>query len=413
MKNSIALKDAVHRLARDRGPQNGSSGFEDNPEWQKLRDAGTELWLDTGDIDAASSLWNSSFKALTTNNTLLNKEVQKGIYDNLVGEAAAVIKSAQPDIEERQLILEIALVLNAVHGLKLVGLFDTHVSVELHTDLADDEERAVEYARRLYAICPERFIIKIPFTPAGLVAVRRLGKEGIPVNFTLGFSARQNYLAAAFSNPAYVNVFMGRLNAFVADNGLGSGDNIGEKATLSTQRELLVLREEKRSRSRLIGASMRNGPQVAALAGLDVYTMPVKVAEEYIAAPAEEVVNNVADDPDPGVVPAAGFVGVLWDVPDGFRDCVDNLLEKQNLDELAPEELQAFFKVNGFPGFLPDWSEQDIRTVNADGKIPIFDTWQERLLNGEVGLDALMNISALRSFATDQKALDDRIRSLL
>jgi hypothetical protein len=28
-------------------------------------------------------------------------------------------------------------------------------------------------------------------------------------------------------------------------------------------------------------------------------------------------------------------------------------------------------------------------------------------------LDALMNLSALHSFATDQKALDDRIRSLL
>ena len=104
---------------------------------------------------------------------------------------------------------------------------------------------------------------------------------------------------------------------------------------------------------------------------------------------------------------------MLWDVPADFRDCVSNLLENKNPDELEPEDLQALFKVNGFPGFLPDWSEQDIRTINADGKIPVFDTWQEKLLNGEVGLDALMNISALRSFATDQKALDDRIRSLL
>jgi transaldolase len=415
MKTGKALTDVIHQLVYDHGPGGSQSGggFEDNSEWQKLQDAGTELWLDTGDIDAASSLWNSSFKALTTNNTLLNKEVQKGIYDDLVGETAAAIKAAQPDIDEQRLVLEIAFVLNAMHGLKLVELFDAHVSVELHTDLADDADRAVEYARRLYAICPERFIIKIPLAPAGLVAVRRLHQEGIPVNFTLGFSARQNYLAAVFSDPAYVNVFMGRLNAFVADNELGSGENIGEKATLSTQRELVVLREEKLSSSRLIGASMRVGTQVAALAGLDVYTMPVKVAEEYIADPSEEIVNRIADDPEPGLVPAAGFVNVLWEVSDDFRDSVSSLMENKNPDELGSEDLQAFFKVNGFPGFLPEWSEQDIRTVTADGKIPVFDTWQEKLLNGEVGLDALMNISALRAFATDQKALDDRIRSLL
>lgn len=54
-------------------------------EWRKLRDAGTALWLDTGDMDEATRLWTSEFEALTTNNTLRNKEIQKGIYDGLVG----------------------------------------------------------------------------------------------------------------------------------------------------------------------------------------------------------------------------------------------------------------------------------------------------------------------------------------
>ena len=48
-----------------------------------------------------------------------------------------------------------------------------------------------------------------------------------------------------------------------------------------------------------------------------------------------------------------------------------------------------------------------------DGKIPAYATWKDRLASGKVGLDALMNLSALYSFATDQKALDDRIRSQL
>jgi transaldolase len=60
----------------------------------------TRLWLDTGDIDEAKKLWCSEFEALTTNNTLLNKEIQKGIYDGLVHEVTDVIRKAAPDIDE-------------------------------------------------------------------------------------------------------------------------------------------------------------------------------------------------------------------------------------------------------------------------------------------------------------------------
>ena len=128
-----------------------------------------------------------------------------------------------------------AFILNATHGLRLVERFDAHVSVEEHTDLAHDLEQSVEYARRYYAICPERFYVKIPFTPAGLLATRRVRQEGIPVNHTLGFSARQNYVITRLALPTFVNVFLGRLNSFIADNGLGSGDYVGEKATLASQ----------------------------------------------------------------------------------------------------------------------------------------------------------------------------------
>src|SRR6266853_6702236 len=81
-------------------------------EWRKVRGAGTRLWLDTGDIDEAAKLWNSSFDALTTNNTLLNKEIQKGIYDDLVAKAARVILDAAPKTSPSDLILEIVFILN-------------------------------------------------------------------------------------------------------------------------------------------------------------------------------------------------------------------------------------------------------------------------------------------------------------
>jgi len=191
-------------------------------EWRKVRGAGTRLWLDTGDIDEAAKLWNSSFDALTTNNTLLNKEIQKGIYDDLVAKAARIVLEAAPQISEADLILEIAFILNAHHALRLVDRFDAFVSVELHTDLSNDVERTVAYGKRYFAICPERFYVKVPLTPSGYLSARKLVLAGIPINFTLGFSARHNYVAALLTKPDYVNVFLGRLNSVVADNKLGT-----------------------------------------------------------------------------------------------------------------------------------------------------------------------------------------------
>jgi transaldolase len=109
------------------------------------------------------------------------------------------------------------------------------VSVELHTDLSHDLEGIVSYGERFAEIEPDRFIVKVPLTPTGLIGARRLRDQGIRVNFTLGFSARQNVFAAEIARPNYVNIFLGRLNAFVAHNELGSGENVGERAALASQ----------------------------------------------------------------------------------------------------------------------------------------------------------------------------------
>jgi len=390
--------------------------IESHAAWDKVRETGTRLWLDTGDIAAANELWCSQFEALTTNNTLLNREVQKGIFDDFVGKVASAIKEAVPEIDDRQLLLEISFVLNCRHGLRLVDLFDAHVSVELHTDLADDTERSVAYGLRYFAVCPEMFYVKVPLTPAGLLAARKLGELKVPINFTLGFSARQNYLSALLARPRYVNVFMGRLNSFVIDSGLGDGKNVGEKATLATQREILKLRDAGRTDSMLIGASMRDSSQVASLAGVDVYTLPPKVAAEYTTKPPKEISRQVDADPEPGIADGVSiddFNGAtLWEVPDAFKDCVDQLLRK-DATGLTAEDVQGHFADAGFGDLFPAWTDEMIETVTADGKIPDYRKWKDQLAAGEIGMDALMNISALYSFATDQRALDDRVKSLL
>src|SRR5262249_29943421 len=144
----MSLESRVHEFVREGFSQPSGKpaiAAKDDPEWRKVRDAGTRLWLDTGDMDEAGKPWDSSLDALTTNNTLLNKEIQKGIYDDLVAKAARVVLDAAPNITQQDLVLEIAFILNAHHALRLVDRFDAFVSVELHTDLAADVERTVAY----------------------------------------------------------------------------------------------------------------------------------------------------------------------------------------------------------------------------------------------------------------------------
>ncbi|UCE03733.1 MAG: transaldolase [Candidatus Latescibacterota bacterium] len=413
-----ALAPTVHEWVR-RGfePAFGKKRFDTDARWQAVRQAGSELWLDTGDVDGITQLWRSEFSALTTNNTLLNKEVQRGQYDQLVRETAAHLRQREPRIPDALLLLEIAFVLNAWHGLRLVEHFDAFVSVEEHTDLAHDIELAVLYGKRFHAICPERFIVKVPLTAAGLLAMRRLRREGVPINFTLGFSARQNLLAARLGNPDYVNVFLGRLNAFTAESGAGSGAGVGEKATVASQEAIRSLRESGQAATRQIAASMRGGEQVWTLAGTDVLTIPLSVARAY---------HTSATPPPSGAGPAAAAIetevsreaarslrfDVLWDIPDAFRQALDATCAG-NVDAMSGADLVAALRRHGATDLFPEYTPDEINAIQQDGKIPKAERWQARLQAGTTSLDSLLNLSGLYSFAADQKQLDDRVRGLL
>src|SRR5438309_256843 len=98
--------------------------FRDDPIWVALRDLGTALWLDTGDLEEARSLWTRQYSNLTTNNTLVNKEVQKGTYDALVPTAARALREAQPGIDDDTLVSELGFILNCHVALRLVEAFD-------------------------------------------------------------------------------------------------------------------------------------------------------------------------------------------------------------------------------------------------------------------------------------------------
>ncbi len=390
--------------------------YKSNPLWTALRHLGTELWLDTGSLDEASELWTQEFTALTTNNTLLNKEVQKGQYDDLILRSADLL--AEHGLSEQEVILEIAFILNARHALRLVEEFDAYISVEEHTALAHDVDAAVEYGRRYHEICPERFIIKIPFTPAGLLATRRLSDEKIPVNHTLGFSARQNYVITRLGRPRYVNVFLGRLSSFIVDNKLGDGRYIGERATLASQATVRSLGETLGLDTMQIGASFREPGQVRDLAGIDVMTMPPKVASGFLelGLKPEEVTDHVAEQYETAFAPGVDHkklrLDSFWEINQPLADCVD-ALEKEDLSEFTADELVHFFAGQGCRDFLVNWTNEQRDASYAEGKIPRIENWRAALESGEIAADSLMNLAGLSSFTADQKAMDDRVRSVL
>lgn len=414
------LSEQVHEFVRrDFTPHFGrrKAQFASDELWRQFLDLGTELWLDSGDIEEIQSVWTREFTALTTNNSLLNQEVRKGTYDDLIAEAADLLGSFE-DLTESEFILEMAFILNATHGLRLVEQFDAFVSVEEHTDLAQDVDRALEYARRYYAICPERFYVKIPFTPAGLLATRRARQEDIPINHTLGFSARQNYVITRLSSPTFVNVFLGRLNTFIAENNLGSGDYVGERATLASQQALRSLREGQGFDTRQIGASFRSWDQYVNLAGIDVITAPPKVARALRDKRSElpplesQLEQNRAPGINEDIDPEEIGLDTLWFINDEVVRCVEALGD-EDLDSYDPENLVDFFAERGCSDFMVHWSDAEVATSLQEGKIPRLEHWAEPLANRTIGLDSLMNLAGLNTFIADQKEMDDHVREVL
>jgi len=409
---SQKLDDVLHALAYEK--IEGSAPKADSDLLlARLKTLGSEVWVDTGELQKAQDIWKLEMTALTTNNTLANQVVQSGIMDGVIEDTIRKIGEAGLELSEEELILEVGFVINCKIALRLVQAFKVKVSVELHPAISRDIERSLHHGRRYFKICPEFFIIKVPLTPEGYLAVRKLTQEKIPVNFTLGFSARQNYLAARLSNPDFVNVFLGRLNQVVIDHKAGSGDKVGEKVTLATQNVLIEAREKyKDVQSRLIGASVRSGEQVAFLAGLDVLTLPPKAIKEYQESgkSPDQVVSHLTEDIVPGIDSSHALAKrfpSLWEMPEAFISFVDALMAESGLDDMSANELVEFSRkhdMNLFHAF----SDAEFKQIYDHGKIPCLDNWPE-----SIALDDLMTQSALQSFTKDQNALDDRIRSFL
>jgi transaldolase len=379
-----------------------------DPFWESLFNTGTELWLDTGDVDEAEANWATEMAALTTNNSLLNNEIQKGIYDIFITEAKGVVR----DLPQEERVKEIAFILNARHALRLALKFGGYVSVELHTDTAHDIKAIQNYGRRFHDICPEQFIIKVPYTAEGLIGARLLKDSGVKINFTLGFSARQNVLVTRVSRPDYVNVFLGRIGAYMINNKLGDGSGAGEKAVISSQNWVTGLSAENPWQTKQIAASLRNYSQLELLAGVDVFTMPPKVAAAGHKELSGKFSSRTHENYDVSIFDSAkdAHIEKFWDVDSKVLKLSERLAAKipatgSELVHIAHEE--------GCEDMFPSLSKEEKGFIVSDGKIPVHSRWERKISEGKIAPDTLLTLAGLASFTVDQEMLDQRIRSII
>ena len=192
-----------------------------------------KIFIDTADLDEIREL------------------ASWGVIDGVTTNPTLVAKSGRPF---KEIIDEI---------FKIV---DGPISLEAVSEKADD---IVKEAKSLVSKVSEKYrknvTIKIPMTPEGLKAVKKLKKEGIKTNVTLVFSANQALLAAK-AGATFVSPFIGRL------------DDIGQEG-MQIIEEIMEIFVNYDIETELIVASIRHPIHViqAARLGADIATVPPEV----------------------------------------------------------------------------------------------------------------------------------------
>ena len=146
---------------------------------------------------------------------------------------------------------------------EIFKIVDGPISLEV---VSEDADGMVKEAKGLVSKVSQKYrknvAIKIPMTPNGLKAVKKLKEEGIKTNVTLIFSANQALLAAK-AGATFVSPFIGRL------------DDIGQEG-MQIIEEIMEIYVNYDIETEVIVASIRHPIHVidAARIGADIATIP-------------------------------------------------------------------------------------------------------------------------------------------
>lgn len=160
-----------------------------------LHAAGQSLWLDYIDRvmlsngDLARRISEDALTGMTSNPTIFEKALAEGVaYDAQVASLPASLSDrevfeAVAASDVRDACDKFRTVYDATHAV------DGYVSLEVSPDLARDADGTVSEAMKLWTLVDRpNLMIKVPGTPEGANAVRRLIAAGVNVNVTLLFA---------------------------------------------------------------------------------------------------------------------------------------------------------------------------------------------------------------------------------
>jgi transaldolase len=112
------------------------------------------------------------------------------------------------------------------------------------------------------------------------------------------------------------------------------------------------------------------------------------------------------------VDPKSAGLDTLWSFNQRLADAAD-ALQQEDLDRFGPDQLVEYLAARGCGDLLVKWTPQQVEKSYQEGKIPKLENWKDELGSGRIGLDSLMNLAGLNSFRADQKAMDQRVESVL
>jgi transaldolase len=181
---------------------------------------------------------------------------------------------------------------------------------------------------------------------------------------------------------------------------------------LSSQRWVRYLTAGNEEPTKLIAASLRNPSQLDTLAGVNVFTMPTKVARGGKKELSGDFIARLEVDHPVGTTGDARryFLEKAWEVTPAEEDLARDLAGNLPRDG---EELIRRARDAGAVDMFPELSREDSQFIADDGKIPVHERWASRIAAGEMAIDTLLNLAGLASFATDQAALDERIKNII
>ena len=162
---------------------------------QQANGVGQSIWYDNisrGSIEsgALEALIDQGVSGLTANPTIFEKAIStSNDYDDALLRLADEGKSVN-DIYEDLVVSDIRAAADLLRpAYDKSGGVDGYASLEVNPHLAHDTDGTVEQASRFFRTLDRpNVLIKVPATPEGVPAIRRLIGQGVNVNVTLIFS---------------------------------------------------------------------------------------------------------------------------------------------------------------------------------------------------------------------------------